>query len=93
MKRKHIILLLALLMNMGTLRASVNEGLEYGLTFISHSFDLDHRTGLNLSAESAFDFRKGFSLEFDMKLYSADLSYGYIFRIISASGSIDFLSQ
>ncbi len=66
---------------------------DYGLTFRSHGFNLDERTGLNLSSDGHFRFRKGFSLEFDMRVNSDEARYGYVFRVISGNRSIDMLSN
>lgn len=55
---------------------------KYGLMFRSHTVNQDERTTLDLSPEKPFNFQSGFSMSFDLKLQEADLTYGYVFRII-----------
>lgn len=73
--------------------AESSPEVDYGLTFRAHDFNLDERTGLNLSSDGHFRFRKGFSMEFDMRVNSEEARYGYVFRIISGNTSIDMLSN
>ncbi|WP_158570813.1 hypothetical protein [Bacteroides sp. AF26-7BH] len=55
---------------------------RYGLTFRSHTVNQDERTSLDLSPEECFNLKPGFSMSFDLKLFEANLTYGYVFRII-----------
>ena len=55
---------------------------RYGLTFRSHTVNQDERTSLDLSPEESFNLKSGFSMSFDLKLFEANLTYGYVFRII-----------
>lgn len=67
---------------------------SYGLNFRSHESVQDERTWLDLNPAKPFRFRKGFSLEFDLKLNSGMMYYGYVFRInINDSLSVDMLTQ
>ncbi|MCM1177330.1 MAG: hypothetical protein NC115_03985 [Bacteroidales bacterium] len=94
MRLKHILLYIILLSGFcRTFAADIHE-VDYGLIFRSHGFNLDERTGLNLSADGNFNFRKGFSMDFDMRLdYGEDALYGYVFRIIAGNSSIDLVSN
>ena len=55
---------------------------RYGLTFRSHTVNQDERTSLDLSPEESFNLKPGFSMSFDLQLFEANLTYGYVFRII-----------
>ena len=65
----------------------------YGLTFCSHGTNIDERTSLDLSCGEPFDFRHGFTMEFDMRLNNTANAYGYVFRIIAGNMSVDLLSH
>ena len=69
------------------------NSIQYGLSFNSFGVVQDKRTGLNLTPESPFSFKKGFSLSFDVCFKSDNKYYfGYIFRIIGRNNQhIDFL--
>lgn len=60
---------------------------NYGLTFRSHRYIQDERTGLDLSPDRPFHFRDGFILDFDLRMIHEDLAFGYVFRIISGNDS------
>lgn len=93
MKLKILFLYIFLLAGACPVFSSSFPEAGYGLTFRSHGFNLDERTGLNLSSDGHFNFRKGFTMEFDMRINSDEARYGYVFRIISGNSSIDMLSN
>ncbi len=93
MRRKTLLLYIFFLIWACPAFAEDIPGVDYGLTFKAHGFNLDERTGLNLSSDGHFSFRKGFTLEFDMRINSEEARYGYVFRIISGNSSIDMLSN
>ena len=70
------------------------NNINTGLTFFSHTVNQDVRTSLNLTPDKDFNFSQGFSVEFDLKLDSVFLAYGYVFRIISNDvSSLDFVTN
>lgn len=56
---------------------------HYGLSFHSHEVNQDERTGMILASEQGFNFRHGFSFNFELSLQKANLTYGYVCRIVS----------
>lgn len=60
---------------------------NYGLTFRSHSYSIDERTGLNLTPDRPLNLRRGFSIDFELCLNHEDAAYGYVMRLISAGRS------
>jgi two-component SAPR family response regulator len=58
------------------------NNLHYGLTFRSHTFNQDERTSLDLTSGHSLPLSPGSSIDFDLKLDSAFLTYGYVFRLI-----------
>jgi two-component SAPR family response regulator len=67
---------------------------NYGLTFRSHTFNQDERTCLDLTPENVFHLPQGFSIEFDLKLDSAFLAYGYVSRLIlNDVSSLDLITN
>ncbi|MDR1526394.1 MAG: hypothetical protein LBS46_01835, partial [Dysgonamonadaceae bacterium] len=70
------------------------NNVNYGLTFRSHTFNQDERTCLDLTSENSFQLPQGFSIDFDLKLDSAFLAYGYVFRLISNDvSSLDLITN
>lgn len=70
------------------------EYLNNGLYFSSHEVIQDHRTTLNLNPGNPFNFKKGFSIEFEAKIRRGDGYYGHIFRIIGDENvNIDLVSN
>lgn len=63
------------------------DGCNYGLTFRSHKYSLDERTGLNLTPDRHLNLRHGFSIDFDLCLNHEDAAYGYVMRLISGNRS------
>ena len=65
-----------------------------GLYFSSHEVVKDKRTSLNLNADEAFNFKQGFTLEFDANFRKGDGHYGYVFRMFGGQkNNIDFVSN
>jgi len=56
---------------------------HYGLSFHSHEVNQDERTGMILAPEPGFNFKPGFSFNFELSLQKANLTYGYVCRIVS----------
>lgn len=59
------------------------DNINFGLTFRSHTFNQDVRTCLDLTPDGSINLPQGSSISFDLKLDSAFLTYGYVFRLIS----------
>ena len=67
---------------------------DYGLTFRSHRYNQDERTGLDLTPDRPLSIGPDFALEFDLRLSREDLTFGYVFRIISdEDASLDMVSN
>ena len=65
-----------------------------GLYFYSHEVVKDKRTSLNLTANKAFNFREGFTLEFEANFRKGDGHYGYVFRMYGdQKNHIDLVSN
>ena len=79
MKINYFILAIFLLYSLPT---KSNDELKRGLFFRSFEVDKDKRTSLDLTPNQSLIFKKGFSMEFDVKLRLAEQTFGYIFRII-----------
>jgi hypothetical protein len=74
--------------------AVARNDVNYGLTFRSHTFNQDERTCLDLTAGKTLQLPQGFSIDFDLKLDSASLTYGYVFRVISNDvSSLDMITN
>ncbi len=73
--------------------ATADSRISYGLYFKSHSFIPEYRTSLCLNEDGRFSFRDRLSIEFDISFREEDLSYGYVFRIVSGDSSIDMISN
>ena len=56
----------------------------YGLTFNSHQVTQDKRTSLILTPGKPINLAPGFTMEFELKLYSSNYTYGYVFRMVDA---------
>lgn len=70
------------------------SSIHSGLIFRSHTFNQDVRTCLDLTPDNLFNLPQGFSIEFDLKLDSAFLAYGYVFRMISNdAASLDLITN
>jgi two-component SAPR family response regulator len=70
------------------------NNINFGLTFRSHTFNQDVRTCLDLTPNVPFDLPPGFSVSFDLKLDTAFLTYGYVFRMISNDAvSLDLIAN
>ena len=63
------------------------DGCNFGLTFRSHKYPLDERTGLNLTPDRHLNLSHGFSIDFDLCLNREDAAYGYVMRLISGNRS------
>ena len=67
---------------------------KYGLVFHSHTVNQDERTSLDLTPGVPLNLKRGFSMSFDLKLFEADLTYGYVFRIIlDEKSSLDLVTN
>ena len=73
--------------------ATADSRISYGLSFKSHSFIPEDRTSLCLNEDGRFSFRDRLSIEFDISFREEDLSYGYVFRIVSGDSSVDMISN
>lgn len=88
-------LFIALVLSLWTFAvyAAADSRVGYGLSFRSHSSNPEDRTGLCLDPDSRFSFKDGMTLEFDISFDDEDLSYGYVFRIVSGNTSVDMISN
>lgn len=93
--KKEILLLLVLLLSCISYASNPSKtGISYGLTFQSHTVNQDQRTSLDLNPNGNLHFAPGYSLQFNLKLGKAELTYGYIFRfIVNDTLSLDFISN
>lgn len=67
---------------------------DYGLTFRSHLYNQDERTGLDLTPDKPLAIGSDFALEFDLRLTREDLAFGYVFRMVSDdNSSLDMVSN
>jgi two-component SAPR family response regulator len=75
------------------LQSIIAENIQYGLEFNSFEVIQELRTGLNLTPDKPFSFKKGFTLSFDFCFQSEhQRDFGYIFRMITQNGQyIDFV--
>ncbi len=90
---KRLFICLALLLWTLTAYAVSDSRVGYGLSFKSHSFNPEDRTGLYLDPDKSFSFKDSMTLEFDICFDNEDLSYGYVFRIVSENTSVDMISN
>ena len=68
------------------------HGQNYGLQFSGHELPLNERTELYLTPEKPLQFDNSFQLSFDFGFQPNLTSYfGYIYRIVIGSKSIDFM--
>lgn len=68
-------------------RSPLPDDYSYGLTFRAHTYNQDERTCLDLTPDRALRLQDGFTMEFDLCLYQAGMTYGYVFRIITEDDS------
>ena len=89
-----VILFLFFIFGNVSLYSSVKEKVSYGLTFNSHDVNKDSRTSLDLNPLGDLLLEPGNTLDFDLKLEKANLTYGYVFRLIlNDTLGIDLLSH
>ena len=74
-------------------RAVSDSRISWGLSFRSHTFNPEDRTSLDLNKDGRFSFRDRMSMEFDICFKEQDLSYGYVFRVVSGDASVDMISN
>lgn len=88
------ILIFVLLVFNSYIIAVEGSNIHYGLTFRSHSVNQDVRTSLSLTGGDFFKLPIGTTIDFDLKLDSAALTYGYVFRfVVNSNSSLDFISN
>lgn len=63
------------------------QSYNYGLTFRSHRYTIDERTSLNLTPHKHLNLKKGFRIDFELRLNHEDAAYGYVMRLISGNDS------
>jgi hypothetical protein len=72
--------------------SAVLSGQTYGLQFSGHELPLNERTELYLTPEKPLQFENTLELSFEFRLQPNSISYfGYIYRLVIGSRSIDFL--
>ena len=88
---KFIVLFLVLAAAVLNVQA-MDAGKDYGLSFRSHSSNPEDRTGLdlNLGGEKFHGFM---AIEFDARFREEVQNFGYVFRMISGSSSVDMVSN
>lgn len=88
---KCVLLFLVLASAMLNVKA-MEGGKDYGLSFRSHSSNPEDRTGLDLNLEGE-KFRGFMALDFDARFREEVQNFGYVFRMISGSSSVDMVSN
>ena len=64
----------------------------YGMKFHAHEYDLDQRSGLNLTPDRAFEIKDKLELQFYLRLEPNQSSYyGHVFRMIFGEQNIDLM--
>lgn len=92
---KSILLFLILFSVCLTSYSQLEKNYKYGLSFKSHSENLDARTSLNLTPYRPIrNLDEGFTISFEMKLRKESQTFGYVFRmIVDEKSSFDFVSN
>lgn len=90
---QRLIFFFVLLLSLAFPVAAENGRADYGLSFRSHSYAQEERTGLDLCPDGVMHFHDRMILEFDIKFAREDQNFGYVFRVFSGNASIDMLSN